>query len=261
MLSNMLASYLSTHPVDQLFVGRIGRKASHVKRVAQTVAEYPNIFLKEGMDMVLLQVCAEHHDDSRAYQYEKSGVLNDTILSHQDAGAKLVQEFCTRMFNTNTFPEDVRILMAVMKYHGRLEKAYQDGISGVTLSYVEAITIADRIDLATSCLVYLPANIENNESGFQYEHTIKDVVWENYQKGHLYDLRKVCTTYDEYMLFAATICISCLLEYGDIMKKRLLAPGFGYGTILEGYHSLFEKYLLPADASKAYKILENYVLS
>ena len=90
MLSNMLASYLSTHPVDQLFVGRIGRKASHVKRVAQTVAEYPNIFLKEGMDMVLLQVCAEHHDDGRAYQYEKSGVLNDTILSHQDAGAKLV---------------------------------------------------------------------------------------------------------------------------------------------------------------------------
>ena len=151
--------------------------------------------------------------------------------------------------------------MAVMKYHGRLDKAHQDGISGVTLSYVEAVTTADRMDLATSCLVYLPANIENNESGFQYEHTIKDVVWENYQKGQLYDLRKVCTTYDEYMLFAATMCTSCLLKYGDIMKKRLLTSGFGYHTILEGYRSLFEKYLLPADASRAYKILKDYILS
>lgn len=261
MLSSMLTSYLSTHPVDQLFVGKISRKASHVKRVAQIVVDYPDIFMKEGMDIVLLQLCAEHHDDGRAYQYEKSGVLNDTILSHQDAGAMMVQEYCSRIFGTDSFPEDVQIVMAVMKYHGRLPKAHQDGISGVTLSYVEAITIADRMDLATSCLVYLPANIENDESGFQYEHTIKDIVWENYQKRQLYDLRKVCTTYDEYMLFAATICTSCIKEYGDIMKKRLLSPGFGYSTILEGYKSLFEKYLLPADAAKAYKILEGYVFS
>lgn len=261
MFSNMLASYHSAHPVDQLFVGKISRKAAHVKRVVQIVIDYPSIFMKEGMDFELLKLCAEHHDDGRAYQYEKTGVLNDAILSHQDAGAQLVREYCTATFGTEVFPEDVNILMAVMKYHGKLDKAEQDGISGVTLSYVEAVTIADRMDLATSCLVHLPANIENNESGFQYEHSIQPIFWENYQKGQLYNFRKICKTYDEYILFDATLATSCIREYGDIMKKRLLAPGFGYNSILEGYRCLFEKYLLPEDAARAYKILEDYTLA
>lgn len=262
MLSNILQKYHETHRAEILFANSgIARKAGHVQRVKGLIKDYPNFFLDSSMDFELALICAEHHDDGRLLQYEQTGKLDDNFFSHQSAGLQMLHNFCLANKVPPTFaPQDIQILGDVMMYHGKLEQISSTIISPQSMPYVKAISKADILENSMSCVSYLKQNYYGNEKNLSYEHYISAEVWEFYTTGTLFSKIDFCKTYDEYILFAGTLVISSIKKYDTLAKKLFRSPGFGYPSILEGFHDIFDELLLKEDAEKAYQIMYYYVM-
>lgn len=261
MLSHLLQQYHTSHRAEELFANTgVSRKAGHVQRVAELFRDHIDFFLDQSMDPELAIICAEHHDDGRLLQYEKTGQLNDHEFSHQDAGTQMVEEFCiANGYVAEDVPEDVRILSDVMKYHGKLDYIDQSSISLSSIPYIRAITAVDELENSMSCVSYLKRNYYQDEKGLSFEHSISPEVWHFYETGTKFDKMKLCHTYDEYILFAGMLAINSIKKYGVLAQELFKAPGFGYDSILDGFRDIFYELLLEKDAEKAYQIMRGYV--
>lgn len=261
MLSPILQAYHNSHRCAELFqTPGISHKAGHVQRVSELFEHYPELFISHKMDAELAKTCAEHHDDGRLLQYQKTGKLDDSKFSHQDTGAQMLDEFCmANGARFGEFPEDVLILRNVMLYHGKVDYVDNSQILPASLPYVKAVTAADELENSMSCVSYLKRNYYNDEKGLSFEHRISSEVWHWYSEGQKFNKLKYCTTYDEYILFAGMLAINSIKKYGQIAKELFKQPGFGYPSILIGFHDIFYELLLPEDAEMAYQIMYAYV--
>lgn len=261
MLSSICSAYHDAHRCTQLFqTPGIERKAGHVQRVTQLLREFPDLFISAEMDAELTLICGEHHDDGRLLQYQQTGKLDDKHFSHQDAGAKMLDEFCivngTSFCN---FPEDVLILRNVMLYHGKIDYVDIRQILPASIPYVRAITAVDELENSTSCVSYLKREYDNDEKSLSYEHRISPEVRRWYANGEKFNKLKYCTTYDEYILFAGMLAINALKQYGEVSQTLFKKPAFGYDSISMGFHEVFHELLLPQDADWAYHIMHQYI--
>lgn len=261
MLSPILQAYHNSHRSTELFQeSGISRKAGHVQRVSKLFEDYPELFISSEMDAELAKICAEHHDDGRLLQYQKTRKLDDSKFSHQDAGAQMLDEFCiTHGVRFSEFPEDILILRNVMLYHGSIDYVDNSQVLPVSLPYVKAVTAADELENSMSCVSYLKRNYYNDEKKLSFEHRISPDVWHWYSEGQKFNKLKYCTTYDEYILFSGMLAIYSIKKYGQIAKWLFKQPGFDYPSILIGFHDIFYELLLPEDAKMAYQIMYAYV--
>jgi len=236
----------------------IYRKWEHAHRVADLIQHYPQHLQTPHPELAYF--LALHHDDGRARQFKLTGALDDRKMHHCIAGERHLQHFIEREGRSwNSCPRDILILRDVLRYHGDLEGLRMSSQWIISLPYVKAITAADTLDNALSCVSYLKRNVYNDEKGLlSYKH-VANFVWEHYEQGKKFDKIKHCKTYSEYIIFAATLATFCIKEYEDLTRELLKSPGFGYPSILEGYKDNFFELLSKEDAQRAYEILYNAV--
>lgn len=235
--------------------GLLGKK-QHIGNViaqAKAIAKAQNL----SVDMELLAICAEHHDDGRVDQYKLLGKFWDTEVSHNVLSIDRLEKFISNQEEL-TIDSSIEILRDVMLYHGRIHLA---NLSADSLPYVEVITAADDFENALSCVSYLVKEVETDAKGYIQKNPLANqkeassFVWEHFCNGEKFDKMKFCTTYAEYVLFAATLATSCIKKYSNIAKVALYQEGYGYSSIIEGYRDVFSKTLNPDMADKAIKTL------
>lgn len=235
-------------------------KMKHVEAVIKTADSIAN-FQHADVDRELLSVLAEHHDDGRENQYRLLGKFWDTEVSHNVLGADRLEKFVTH-YNLEVDAE-MQLLRNVMLYHGRQHLAPQ--LTAEEKVYIDLVTAADDFENACSCVSYLIREVENDEKGYiksnptaDQKHLTKesaDYVWKCFKEGKKFDKNKICKTYADYVMFAATLATMNIVKYSDIAKMAFMQPGYGYSTILEGFAETFDATLTKADATRAYNIL------
>lgn len=256
-MNKNLATYHQKNRYYEIFSELEGKK-KHVEaviRITRAIAEIQH----STINMELLLVLAEHHDDGRVNQFKLLGKLWDTEVSHNVLGIDRIDRF----INENDLEVDgeIQMLREVMLYHGRKNLIYN--IPEETMEYIDIITAADDFENATSCVSYLISEVDNDEKGYckknpelNQKEITSDLVWESFTKGQHFDKIKHCHTYADYVLFAAMLATKCIKQYGSIAKVALMQPGYGFSSILEGFKVTFEKTLTPELADKAYKVMQ-----
>lgn len=237
--------------------GLLGKR-EHIKNIIEIAEKIADIW-KSDVDRKFLAICAEHHDDGRVDQYHILGKFWDSKISHNELGIERFNKF---LKTQKDFKEDtsVKIFKDVILYHGITDL---DKISPESRKYVEIVGAADHFENACSCVSYLVKEVETDAKGYIYEHPdadqtfVSDFVFQHFKDGEIFDKRTYCTTYAEYVLYAATLATSSIKKYGDIAKKALLQPGYGYETILLGFKDVFGKTLSEKKARTAFEILSS----
>lgn len=213
------------------------------------------------LDREMLKLCLEHHDDGRVKQFKLLGKFWDTEVSHNVLGLDGLDNFLQQ--NKAEIDESVEILRNVILYHGRLNLL--GDVSEESRAYVELVTAADDFENACSCVSYLVKEVKSDEKGYcqaspgKDQLSVSNYVFSHFEKGIKFDKLMCCHTYAEYVLFAATLAISCIKKYGDIAKTVFKQPGYGYDSILDGYNDVFTQTLSPKIAVDAYRILADMV--
>lgn len=235
-------------------------KRQHVEKVQAFTENLLSMPHNEEIDTDLLRLCAKHHDDGRVKQFEILGKFWDTEVSHNVLGLDLFDKFLQANCHTS-LNESVQIFRDVLLYHGRPQLC----LSSASKPYVELVTAADDLENAASYISYLVKEVENDEKGYRHDNPdadqkyVSDFVFEHFASGEKFDKMKYCTTYAEYVLFAATLMTSCIKKY-KFAKYILLEPGYGYDSIVLGYKDVFYKTLTEEMAEKCHEILCNYAL-
>lgn len=252
-INNAVLAYHNANRYYEIFSeeGLLGKKQHIENVIAQTkaIAKSQNL----SLDMDLLAICAEHHDDGRVDQYKLLGKFWDTEVSHNVLSINRFEKFISTQEDL-TIDSSIEILRDAMLYHGRMHLA---NLSADSLPYVEIITAADDFENALSCVSYLVKEVETDAKGYIQKNPsanqkeVSSFVWEHFCNGEKFDKMKFCTTYAEYVLFAATLATSCIKKYGNIAKVALSQEGYGYSSIIEGYRDVFSKTLNPDMAKKA----------
>lgn len=256
-INKAILAYHEANRCDVIFSGDglLGKKLhiSNVISQANAIARAQHL----DIEYDFLAICAEHHDDGRVNQYQLLGKFWDTEISHNVLSIDRLDKFLAQQEGLE-IDSSINILRDVMLYHGRM---WLTNISAESRPYVEVITAADDFENACSCVSYLVREKETDAKGYikanpNADQTIvSDFVWEHFCQGEKFDKMKYCTTYGEYILFAATLATSCIRKYGDIAKSALSQPGYGYSSILEGFRDVFSKTLTASVAEEAYKVL------
>lgn len=239
--------------------GLLGKR-EHIKNVIGTSLAIAD-FQHSDVDREFLSICAEHHDDGRVDQYHLLGKFWDTEVSHNSLGIDRFNKF---LMNQDDFTIDtsIDIFRDVILYHGRMHLV---NLSPESAKYVELVTAADDFENACSCVSYLVREVETDAKGYISENPeadqthVSDFVFEHFKNGEKFDKMKYCTTYGEYILFAATLATNCIKKYGDIAKTALSQPGYGYDSILLGFKDVFEKTLSTEMAEKSYEVLSSMI--
>lgn len=235
-------------------------KQKHVENVialSETIANSLNM----DVDMTLLAICAEHHDDGRVNQYEILGKFWDTEISHNVLGLDRLDKFLATQENLE-IDYSILILRDVILWHGRMHLM---SLNVKTIPYVRIVSAADDFENACSCVSYLVREVETDAKGYIQanpqadQKAVSRFVWEHFEDGEKFDKMKYCSTYAEYVLFAATLATSCIKKYGNVAKVALSQPGYGYSSIIEGYRDVFSKTLTPNMATQAILVIESMI--
>lgn len=234
-------------------------KMEHIKNVisiVRTIAEFEHA----DIDREFLSICAEHHDDGRVNQYELLGKFWDTKVTHNSLGIDRIDRFLSNYTGKIKIDESINILRDVVLYHGRTQLA---NLTPESKKYVDLVTAADTFENACSCVSYLVNEVETDAKGYIANNPdadqkfISDFVFEHFSNGEMFDKMKYCTTYAEYVLFAATLATSCIKKYNHVAKVALSQSGYGYSNIISGYKDVFEKTLSSEMAVKAFEVLSS----
>lgn len=236
-------------------------KKEHVKNVIALSTVIAN-FLGANVDTIFLTICAEHHNDGCVDQYEQLGKFCDSKISHHELGISRLNHFLTSrgFYKTGSSME---ILHDVMLWHGRTHPKY---LSEESKPYVDIVTAADDFENACSCVSYLVKEVETDAKDYIQanpqadQKAVSRFVWEHFEDGEKFDKMKYCSTYAEYVLFAATLATSCIKQYGRFAKDALSQPGYGYSSIIEGYRDVFSNTLTPDMAEQAIAVIEKMIV-
>ena len=256
-----LIAYHEANRCTEIFnqEGLLG-KMQHTQEVVK-LSKAIAVAQNSPVNLEFLEILAEHHDDGRADQFRLLGKFWDTEVSHNALGLDRLEKFLAKQEN---FKPDfsVDVMRDVMMYHGR---QWLSELHEKSKLYVDIITAADDFENALSCVSYLVKEVEGDVKGYIAKNpeadqkAFSDFVWEHFKSGEKFDKMIYCTTYAEYILFAATLATSCIKRYGVLAKTALHQPGYGYPSILEGFKDVFSKTLYPEDADKAYHVLEDMI--
>lgn len=257
-INKAILQYHQKNRYEAIFVGdkSLEDERLHIANVI-TLSEAIARAQHSPVDYEFLALCAGHHDDGRVNQYELLGKFLDSEILHNELSAQRFNRFMEQNHITE-IDDSIRLFLDVMLYHGRMDVA---NLSDESRLYVEIITAADDFENACSCVSYLVREAETDAKGYIKEKPeanqkfLSNFVWEHFCRGEKFDKMKYCTTYAEYVLFAATLAMSCIKKYGDIAKVALSQPGYGYSSILDGYKDVFSKTLYPKTAREAYDVL------
>lgn len=258
-ISNSLMEYHRQNRFHEIFnrEGLLNKKA-HIQNVinaSRAIAEFQH----SNVDMDFLALCAEHHDDGRVNQFDLLGKFYDAKLSHNTLGIERLNAFLLSCKNPE-IDESIEILRDVMMYHGRM---WLTALSDKSKPYVELVTAADDFENACSCVNYLLDEVKTDAKGYieknpEADQTeVSDYVFEHFKNGEKFDKSKYCTTYGEYIIFAATLATNCTKRYADIARLAL-SQSYDGVTILERYRAIFQATLKPEMAEKAFQILSNF---
>lgn len=266
-MENLMKYHFSNRYTDIFNRKGLTGKLCHVEGVIRTAVAIAE-FQRSPVDMDLLKVLAEHHDDGRVDQYERLGKFWDTEIPHQELGAERLEKF----LEEHGLPMDGECILMkdVMLYHGKPNMI--DDLPEESKLYVKIITAADDFENARSCVSYLVKEVQNDEKGYGTENQTTfgeyaDFIWRCYtngtrtdpKTGEWFDKNKHCQTYADYVIFAATLMTVCIKQYASIAKTALMQPGYGYTSILDGFKVTFEKTLEPELAAKAYQVMVNMI--
>lgn len=261
-INNSLMAYHRQNRFFDIFntEGLLGKK-NHIEKVITLSCSIAQ-FQHSNVDMEFLRLCAEHHDDGRVNQYELLGKFYDGKVSHNTLSIERLNAFLLKCENF-VVDESIEIMRDVMLYHGRTQLA---NLSDTSRLYVEIITVADDFENALSCVNYLLKEVETDAKGYienapeRDQTEVSDYVFEHFKAGEKFDKMKYCTTYGEYIVFAATLATNCIKRYTDIAKVALLQRDENGKTILERYSDVFHATLTPEMAEKAFAVLSSKVL-
>lgn len=262
-ISECLMAYHKANRYFDIFTGdSLLGKREHIKNVISLVLVIAE-FQHADVDKEFLSICAEHHDDGRVNQYELLGKFWDTKVTHNSLGIDRIDHFLANYsgeVDKLEIDASIEILRDVVLYHGRTQLA---NLTAESKKYVDLVTAADTFENACSCVSYLVNEVETDAKGYIASNPnadqkfISDFVFEHFSNGKMFDKAKYCTTYAEYVLFAATLATSCIKKYNHVAKVALSQSGYGYDSIISGYKDVFEKTLSPEMAVKAFEILSS----
>ena len=261
-ISNSLMAYHQNNRYYDIFnaEGLLGKKA-HIEKVITlscAIAEVQHM----NLDMEFLRILAEHHDDGRVNQYELLGKFFDGKVSHNSLSIERFNAFLLKQERPQ-INESVEIMRDVMLYHGRIHLAK---LSASSRPYVEVISAADDFENACACVTYLLDEVRTDAKGYvendpaRDQREVSDFVFEHFKAGEKFDKMKYCTTYGEYVLFAAMLATNCIRRYQDIAKVAIMQRDETGKTILERYGEIFRATLKPDLAEKAFTVLSSKVL-
>lgn len=261
-VNNSLMAYHQRNRFFDIFntEGLLGKK-QHIENVIKLSSAIAQ-FQHSNVDMEFLRFCAEHHDDGRVNQYELLGKFYDGKVSHNTLSIERLNAFLLKCENL-VIDESIEIMRDVMLYHGRMQLAK---LSDVSRLYVEIITAADDFENACACVEYLLDEVRKDEKGYiendpeRDQTEVSDYVFEHFKAGEKFDKMKYCTTYGEYIIFAATLATNCIKRYTDIAKVALMQQDENGKTILERYRDVFQATLKPEMAEKAFTVLASKML-
>lgn len=261
MLNTILIRYDGENKPSNIFVGAdaLETKRLHVENVLHFTKILFNVIAPNGINKELLLFCAKHHDDGRVDQYRLLGKFWDTEVSHNVLGLDRFDNWILKSSLTGSLDQSIQIFRDVLLYHGRPDLCYTEA----SKPYVELVTGADDLENAAACVSYLIREVQTDAKGYIHnnpdadQYYVSDFVFKHFASGEKFDKTKYCTTYAEYVLFAATLMTSCIKKY-NFARELLLQPGYGYSSILEGYKDVFQKTLSAEMAANAYAILKMY---
>jgi len=258
-IGNSLMAYHRQNRFYEIFnhEGLLIKKAhiQSVINVSRNIAEFQH----SNVDMEFLALCAEHHDDGRVNQYELLGKFWDNKVSHNTLGIERLNAFLLTQ-NNPEIDKSLEILRDVMLYHGRM---WLTNLSKESLPYVEIVTAADDFENACSCVTYLLDEVKNDAKGYIAANPTTDqtqvssYVFDHFKRGEKFDKSKYCTTYGEYIIFAATLATNCIRKYSDIAKVAL-AQTYNGMTVVENFHEIFKATLTPEMAEEAFEVLSSF---
>lgn len=235
----------------------LGGKVGHVKHVIELVKEFQTT---SDINRELLIICAQLHDIGRAKQWEVAHNFSDGLINHRYVAIQMIDSYIRE--NNIFITPDWRVLVDVMQYHG-LPHLY--GLAHESsIPYLEIISIVD--DIENGCcgaLGYLEDEMMRDDKEYIKNNPNADqgycdpaLVLDYMANGIKFDKAKMCHTYGEYFVFAATLAMNNLLSEDPkrraIAKKAMLMPCYEFikedGTVvmlnaLEGYCKIFKKYL------------------
>lgn len=258
----LIRKYHEENALEHLFVGskELEIKLMHIRGMTDIAMEIAKMS-KPMIDLEILKLCALHHDDGRVLQYRYLRNFNDRELAHNELGAMMLNQWCIR--NNHTADSGIHLLRAVMMFHGRPALTGGNGVSPVARWYLQIISDAD--DIENGCIGavgYLLNECRTDAKGYNTTHPehfgkIKPELWVFYENGQWFDKMKYCESYAEYVLFAATLAMKSIVKYGDIAKKAMLKPSYGYESALQGYEDIFTQVMSSEDAEHAIKVLRD----
>lgn len=264
-MTSTLLKYHNENRCNTIFDAQIPAlkdKLPHINGVVETSEAIAKL-QHSAVDLELLRIVAEHHDDGRVPQFELLGKFWDTQVHHCTLGASRLENFMIK--NNLKSDHDVEICRKVMLYHGRLEIISSEELNKISdeeREYIEIVSAADDVENATSWISYIPREIMEDSKGYCHTNpgnsqteVSSHLIWANYASGRKYDKNVHCHTYADYTLFAAMLTTNCIMKYGQFVKEALLKPAYGYVTRLEGIRQVFEFALTSADSVKAFDIM------
>lgn len=262
MLNPILQQYHFKNRYFDIFSGstELETKKLHIQNVlSYTEKLFDTLKFQSDIDRELLLFCAEHHDDGRVKQYSLLGKFMDTEVSHTVLGVYCFDSWLYNSSFVSPLDQSIQIFRDVLMYHGKTEFC----INEFSKPYVDFITCVDELENSSSCVSYLIREIETDAKGYKHkypeidQHSVSSFVWKHFTSGEKFDKIKYCKTYAEYVLFAATLMISCIKKY-SFAKNLLLQPGYGYNSILDGYKDVFDHALSSKMSKQAYMVLRHY---
>lgn len=264
MNRNLKAYHEKNRYYDIFSTNDLQGKFEHIKsiiKLIKVIAELKN----SNVDLELLCVLAEHHDDGRVNQQNILGKFCDSEITHNVLGIDRVDKFIVE--NNLEVDEEIQLLRNVIMYHGRQHLAPQ--LSSKEKLYVDLVTEADDFENSMSCVSYLIKEVENDAKGYieddpganqkQITEEYSDYIWKCFKEGKKFDKKKYCKTYADYVLFVATLVTNSIVKYPSIAKTAFTQPGYGYNTILDGFKQTFDVTLTADDAKRAYEVLKNKI--
>lgn len=239
---------------------RLLEKEKHVENVIALSKKIAS-FLNYDVDMTLLEICAEHHDDGCVDQYELIGNFWDNQILPNALGIFRLRKFMEQQKDVKN-DLSLSILHDVILHHGRI---HLTDLSDESKPYVEIVSLTDDLENAYSFVSRIIKEVKTDTKGYIKENPKADqkevskFVWEHFEDGEKFDEETFCSTYAEYVLFAATLATNCIKQYGEIAKIIFSQPRYGYSSIIEGYRDVFSNTLTPSMATQAIVVIESMI--
>lgn len=239
-IHNFMKNYQEKYPDSK----EIQNKVKHILSCGR-------IAKKLSPEDEMLYIGTLFHDMGRFIQYDQIHTFDDNRISHCIVG----RDYFDMVVASGKIPQtdyNPFFRMAIRWHETGLPELHSPDV--LINDFVNTIRSIDMIENGCiGVMDYLEREIQDDAKGYATQNSTMSMQYIRPRYMELFTeyepMIKDCTTYAEYLLFAAHLTVQSLINYP--IAEQVLDP-----KIIPWYQTMFNKYMNASDAKKAYEVLQ-----